>query len=80
MVSSAIRAIFTRYQYVPQSTGGASFVIDMGQQLPLPDGKTVDTSGLMIRTAGTTLNLTVKGDKTTLQNAYLVMGYKAGVR
>jgi hypothetical protein len=80
MVSSAIRAIFTRYQYNPQASGSATFVIDMGQQVPLPDGKTVDTSGVMIRTAGTTLNLTLKGDKTSLRNAYLVMGYKGGVR
>jgi len=80
MVSGAIRAIFTRYQYDPQGTGGASLLIDMGQQVPLPDGKTVDTSGLMVRAAGTALNLKVKGDKSGLKNAYLVMGYKGGVR
>ena len=80
MVSGAIRAIYTRYEYTGQTPGSASFVISIGQELPLPDGKTVDTSGLMIRTAGTTLILTVKGDKSTLANVYLVMGYKGGVR
>ena len=49
------------------------------QQLPLPDGKTVDTSGLTVRPAGTTLRLKLKGDKAQLSNAYLVLGYKAGV-
>jgi hypothetical protein len=52
----------------------------MGQQVPLPDGKTVDTSGLTVRAAGTTLLLSVKGDRSTLKNVYLVMGYKGGVR
>jgi hypothetical protein len=80
MVSGAIRAIFTRYEYDPQAPGGASFSVDMGQPLPLPDGKTVDTSGLTIRAAGTTLSLRLEGDKSGLRNAYLVMGYKGGVR
>jgi hypothetical protein len=52
----------------------------MGQQVALPDGKTVNTSGLSIRAAGTTLNLKLKGDKTGLKNVYLLMGYKGGVR
>jgi hypothetical protein len=80
MISGAIRAIFTRYEYDSQSPGGATFILDMGQQTPLPDGKTVDTSGLTVRAAGTTLKLKLKGDKSGLRNAYLVMGYKAGVR
>jgi hypothetical protein len=80
MVSGAIRAIFTRYEYDPQAPGGASFSVDIGQPLPLPDGKTVDTSGLTIRAAGTTLSLRLEGDKSGLRNAYLVMGYKGGVR
>jgi hypothetical protein len=80
MVSGGIRAIFTRYEYQDPSSGGASFVIDMGQQVPLPEGKTVDTSGLTVRAAGTMLSLRLKGDKSTLKNVYLVMGYKGGVR
>jgi hypothetical protein len=76
MVSGRIRAIFSRYE--TETPGAASFVIDMGQQLPLPDGKTVDTSGLSVRPAGTTLRLKLKGDKTQLTNAYLVFSYKAG--
>ena len=80
MVSGAIRAIFTRYEYQSPASGAASFLIDMGQPVPLPDGKTVDTSGLTVRAAGTTLRLRLKGDRTTLKNVYLVMGYKGGVR
>jgi hypothetical protein len=78
MASGRIRAIFTRYE--TDAPGSASFILDMGQPLPLPDGKTVDAGALTIRAAGTTLRLRVKGDKSTLTNAYLVMGYKAGVR
>jgi hypothetical protein len=74
MASGRIRSIFTRYETdVP---GAASFTLDMGQPLPLPDGKTVTTSGLTVRAAGTTLGLALKGDKTMLRNAYLVMGYR----
>jgi hypothetical protein len=80
MASGAIRAIFTRYEYDPQAAGGATFGIDLGQQVPLPDGKTADTSGLTIRASGTTLHLNLKGDKTGLRYVYLVMGYKRGVR
>jgi hypothetical protein len=78
MASGRIRAIFTRYDTdVP---GAASFVLDLGEPAPLPDGKTVDTSGLTIRAAGTTLRLEVKGDKALLRNAHLVLGYKEGAR
>jgi hypothetical protein len=58
----------------------ASFILDMGQQIPLADGKSVDTGGLTIRASGTTLNLRVKGDKSSLRNVYLLMGYRGGVR
>ena len=81
MVGGAIPAIFTIYEYVDQSAGGATFTLTMGsQQTPLTNGKSVDTSGLMVRAAGTTLNLTLKGDRTTLSNVYLLLGYKSGVR
>jgi hypothetical protein len=81
MVGGAIPAIFTIYEYVDQNAGGATFSLTMGgQQTPLPNGRSVDTSGLMVRAAGTTLNLTLKGDRTTLSNVYLLLGYKAGVR
>jgi hypothetical protein len=74
MASGRIRAIFTRYETdVPNA---ASLILDTGQSLPLPDGKTVDTSGLTVRAAGTTLGFKLKGDKTVLRNAYLVMAYK----
>jgi hypothetical protein len=76
MASGRIRAIFTRYETA--TPGAASFVIDMGQQLALPNAKTVDTTGLTVRARGTALRLRVKGDKTLLGNAYLVMSYKAG--
>jgi hypothetical protein len=78
MASGRIRAIFSRYETdVP---GSATFILDAGQPVPLPDGKTVDTSGLTVRTAGTTLRLRLKGDKSTLRNVYLVMGYKGRAR
>jgi len=81
MVSGAIRAIFTRYEYGDtNSSAPASFILDMGQQVPLADGKSVDTSGLTIRASGTTLSLKVKGNKSSLRNVYLIMGYKGGVR
>ena len=80
MAGGAIRAIFARYEYQSTAQGTASFVIDMGVQLPLPDGKTVDTSGLTVRATGTTLRLRVSGDKSSLRNAYLLMSYKGGVR
>ena len=80
MVGGAIRAIFPRYEYDPQMPGGAYFALDMGQQVPLPDGKTADTSGLTIRTSGTTLNLKLNGDKSGLKKVYLVMSYRGGVR
>jgi hypothetical protein len=78
MVSGRIRAIFARYE--TDEPGAASFSLDMDQPLPLPDGKTVDTSGLTIRAAGTTLRMILQGDKTSVRNVYLVMGYKGGVR
>jgi hypothetical protein len=74
MASGRIRSIFTRYE--TDAPGAASFTLDLGEPLPLADGKTVATSGLTVRTAGTTLGLTLKGDKTMLKNAYLVMGYR----
>jgi hypothetical protein len=81
MAGGAIRAIYTRYEYDPETPGSATFALDMGQQLALPDGKTVDTSGLTVRAAGTTLRLLrLEGDKATLKNVFLVMGYKGGVR
>jgi hypothetical protein len=52
----------------------------MGQQVALADGKSVDTSGLTVRASGTILSLKVKGDKSSLRNVYLIMGYKGGVR
>lgn len=80
MAGAAIPAIFTVYDYVNPTAGGATFTLNLGQQLPLTNGRSVDTSGLMIRASGTTLNLTLKGDRTTLSNVYLLLGYKAGVR
>src|SRR5215469_1300123 len=80
MVGGAIRAIYTRYEYDPETPGSATFALDMGQPLALPDGKTVDTTGLTIRTAGATLRLKLKGDRSGLKNVYLVMGYKGGLR
>jgi hypothetical protein len=78
MASGRIRAIFTHYETdVP---GAATFSLDTGQPVPLPDGKTVDTSGLTVRATGTTLRLRLQGDKANLRNVYLVMGYKGGVR
>jgi len=58
----------------------ASFNIDMGQPLPLPDGKTLDTTGLTVRAAGTTLVLRLAGDKSTLPHSYMLMGYNGRVR
>lgn len=77
MASGRIRAIYARYQ--TDAAGAPSFVLDLGQQLELPDGKTVDTSGLTVRAAGTTLRLKLNGDKSMLKNVYLLMSYKAGV-
>lgn len=48
--------------------------------IALPDSKTMDTRGFAIRASGTTLNLKIKGDKTTLKNVYLLMSYKGGLR
>ena len=82
-MKSSITANFrphTRYEYDPETPGSATFALDMGQPLALPDGKTVDTTGLTIRTAGTTLRLKLKGDRSGLKNVYLVMGYKGGLR
>jgi hypothetical protein len=81
MLSGAIPNIFTIYEYVDQTAGGASLGLNVGsQQVALTNGKSVDTSGLMVRASGTTLNLTLKGDRTTLSNVYLLLGYKSGVR
>jgi hypothetical protein len=81
MPSGGIRAIFTRYEYgSTNSSAPAFFILDMGQQITLADGRTVDTSGLTVRPSGTTLNLKLMGDKSHLSNAYLLMGYKGGVR
>ena len=54
----------------------ASLILDTGQPLPLPDGKTVDTSGVTVRAAGATLGFKLKGDKTVLRNANPAMAYK----
>jgi hypothetical protein len=54
-------------------------VIDMVMKLPLPEGRTVDTSGLTVRAAGTTLSAGCATIKQP-QNAYLLMSYKGGVR
>ena len=80
MVSGGIRAIYTRYEYESGAPGAASFILDMPQQVPLQDGKAADTSGLIVRAAGTLFSLKLKGDKSSLSNVYLVMGYKAGLR
>jgi len=81
MLSGAIRGIFTRYEYgSTNSSAPPFFILDMGQQITLTDGKTVDTSGLAVRPSGTTLNLKLIGNKSHLSNAYLLMGYKGGVR
>jgi hypothetical protein len=79
MASGRIATIYTRY--VTTTPGAATFAVDTGNSpLDLPDGRTVSTSGLTIRAAGTTLSLTVKGDRTQLLDAYLVMSYQAGGR
>ena len=80
MLSGSIRAIFTRYEYASEAPSGAVFAIDATQPVALPDGKTVDTSGLTVRASGTTLSLKLRGDKSGLRNVYLLMGYKGGVR
>jgi hypothetical protein len=80
MLSGAIPAVFTRYEYNSQSQGSAIFSLNYGVQVTLADGKTAATTGLAIRAAGTTLNLQLQGDKSTLQNVYLLMSYKAGTR
>jgi hypothetical protein len=47
MLSGGTRAIFTRYEYgSTDSSAPPFFILDMGQQITLADGKTVDTSGL----------------------------------
>lgn len=81
MLSGAIRGIFTRYEYGDANASARPlFILDMGQQITLADGKSVDTSGLTVRAAGTTLNLKINGDKSSLTNVYLLMGYRGGVR
>jgi hypothetical protein len=78
MASGGIRAIYTRYE--TDAPGAAAFTINLGAAVPLADGKSVDTSGLTVRAAGTTLRLTLRGDRTALMDVYLVMAYKGGVQ
>jgi hypothetical protein len=67
MLSGGIRAIFTRYEYGSTNSSAPLFILDMGQQITLADGKTVDTSGLTVRPSGSTLNLKLMGDKSPLE-------------
>jgi hypothetical protein len=79
MASSRIPTIYTRY--VTTTPGAASLTLDTGgAPLELPDGRTVSTSGLTIRATGSTLTFRLKGDRTQLTDAYMLMSYKAGGR
>ena len=78
MASGRIRAVFVRYETT--APGTAEFILDLGEPVKLPDGKTVETNGLTIRNTGTHMRLKVRGDKSTMTNVYLLLSYKAGVR
>ena len=78
MASGRIAALYARYEGPP--SGSLSFTLAGPEPLLLPDGKTVDATGLTIRAAGTTLTLRVQGDRSALANAYLLFNYKSGGR
>jgi len=79
MANGRIGAILSHYE--TRGPGSATFTLEnLGQRLPLPDKKTVDTSGLTIQRAGTSLRLGFKGNKAALGNVYLVLAYQAGAK
>lgn len=77
MGSSKINGIFTQFE--TETPGGISAVLNGDSDMTLKDRKITDTSGLSIRSKGSELTFTFKGDKANLRNVLLVMNYKATV-
>ncbi|HEY9736285.1 MAG TPA: hemopexin repeat-containing protein, partial [Trichocoleus sp.] len=76
MSSSKIIGLLIRYQYTSGS-GGATFTIN--DDLPVPNNTYLQPSTLSIAQAGSEWTFTLKGDRNSLQNAEMVLVYKANV-
>ncbi|MEM9003400.1 MAG: hemopexin repeat-containing protein [Cyanobacteria bacterium P01_F01_bin.86] len=76
MNSSKIIGLFVRYQYT-DDRGGAIFTLN--NELQVPNNTYLQPSTLSIGTDGSTWTVALQGDRRTLQNAEMVLVYKAQV-
>ncbi|WP_299462925.1 hemopexin repeat-containing protein [uncultured Microscilla sp.] len=75
MASARIMGIFVRYQY----EGDKTATFSLNDAYNLGNNKYVDAAGLSIAKNGTAWKFAVKGDKTAIKNAEMVVVYKAKV-
>ncbi|EAY28277.1 Tc toxin subunit A-related protein [Microscilla marina] len=75
MASARIMGILVRYQY----EGDKTATFSLNDAYNLGNNKYVDAAGLSIAKNGTAWKFTVKGDKTAIKNAEMVVVYKAKV-
>ncbi len=76
MSSSRIIGLFIRYEY-KNGQGGAIFTIN--DDLQVPNNTYLQPTTLSVGQRGSEWNFTVKGDASSLQNAEMVLVYKAKV-
>ena len=76
MSSSKIIGLFVRYEY-EGGKGGAIFTID--DDLQVPNNTYLQPNTLSVGQNGSTWKFALKGDRTTLKNAEMVLVYKAKV-
>jgi hypothetical protein len=77
MSSGKITGIFARYD--SDEPAAISIVLNGDKNLTLKDGKFLPTPGLSISSRGVVWVLTIQGNKQTLRNINLVLGYQAAV-
>ena len=76
MSSSKIIGLLMRYEY-SDGKGGATFTIN--DDLQVPNNTYLQTTTLSIGQKGSEWKFTLKGDRSTLENAEMVLVYKAKV-
>lgn len=77
MASSKITGIYARFESSAESTH--RFTINDNDSLQLKQDQFLETSGLKISSRGSEWSLKLKGDKSSLNNLFLIIGYKAKV-
>ncbi len=77
MASSKITGIFSKFETKEDSN--QSFILNGDEALTLKSDRFLVTGGLSVSSRGSEWILTHKGDKSSLKNVLLVIGYKAKV-